>query len=395
MKKYSLFLIALFLGFQVSCQEYPEGTFGNDLKFLKQKTNPIVLEDGVRQIIISPEYQGRILTATSKGKSGSSYGWFRKALILSDSVNQNKSGLGGAGRLWFGPDQGPNTLFFKINPKTGKKEHGAPKDLNELEFKVLKRNESLVSLGEKLHLKNLKNTEFYIDVKRDIKLLKRSLIEKKLGITLNDNLSYVAFKAETSMQNIGEENWSKEKGLICLWELGCMHPSEKTTVVIPLKGKVDEATVYFTPLDSTRIDIKENILYYRADANYLNKIGTLPENSLEYFGSYSPELNLLTIVRYSFNANTMDYVNAHPVSVKDQYRGDVINVFNDGKLGDIGPFGPFYELETSSPAVALKMGESLSHSHETYYFEGSKEDLNPIAVRVLGVNLDVIEKALP
>jgi len=133
-------------------------------------------------------------------------------------------------------------------------------------------------------------------------------------------------------------------------------------------------------------------MYYRADANYFNKIGTLPENTLPYFGSYSPELNRLTVVKFSFNNDT-DYVNSHEKFIENQLGGDVINVFNDGVWGDIGPFGPFYELETSSPAKALKVGESMSHTHETYHFEGSKEDLNRISVDVFGVALETVEKA--
>lgn len=378
----------------ISCAEpVAHNMFKNDLKFLENKINPVVLKKGNQQIIVSPELQGRILVSTSNGLKGQSYGWFNKKLISSDSLFQNISKAGGASRIWFGPDFGENDVFAEMDSITKKVVKKAPKDLNEVPFQILEQSDTSVHLQGRLHLKNIKNFNFHIDVKRKISLLDSKEVERNLNVSFNHNVDFVAFRAETSMENIGEENWNKQEGVISLWELGCMQPTPKTTVVIPLKSNVEEATVYFTPLDSTRIKIQDNILFYRADANYLNKIGTLPKHALPYFGSYSPGLNLLTIVRFRFKGGG-DYVNAHPKG-KNPYGGDVINVFNDGEWEDGGPFGPFYELETSSLAKALKVGESLSHYHETYHFEGSKEKLGVIAEKVLGVSIQEIESALP
>ena len=372
---------------------YKKGTFGDDLSFLRKHLEPIVLKEGKRQIMVSPEFQGRVFTSTSRGLEGDSYGWFNKNIISSDSAKLNMSKVGGASRIWFGPDQGPNTVFVRVDSETNEKVKGAPVDLDEVQFQISKKSNTSVAMGSKMHIENNKGFQFYLDVNRKVELLDFKDVISNLHISLNDKIEFVAFKAETTMTNIGNENWSVEKGLISLWELGCMIPSSKTTVIIPLKGKIEKATIYFTEIDSTRIVIKNNVMYYRADANYFNKIGTLPENTLPYFGSYSPELNRLTVVKFSFNNDT-DYVNSHEKFIENQLRGDVINVFNDGIWGDIGPFGPFYELETSSPAKALKVGESMSHIHETYHFEGSQEDLSRISMDVFGVALETVEKAL-
>lgn len=384
-----LFGFALLL---FGCEQISERpTFATDLDFLSQKIDPIILKDTeARQIIVSAEFQGKIMTSTSKGLEGASYGWFNKGIISSDTVFSNRSKVGSAGRIWFGPDQGPNTIFYKINKRTKAIEHGAPKDLDTLPFKVFKQTKTSVVLGNKLHLQNLKDFHFYIDVKRHIDILSKEYIKNNLKVSLDDNVDFVGFKSETSMRNIGDKDWSKNTGLLSLWDLGCFYPTPNTTVIIPLKGENKKATIYFTSIDSTRIKIKDNTLFYKADANYLNKIGTLPEYTLPYFGSYSPELNLLTIIKFSFQGDS-DYVNAHPENIIEQYRGDVINIFNDGKLGDIGPFGPFYELETSSSAKSLRVGESISHTHETYHFEGSKDALSVISETVLGVNLRGVE----
>jgi len=53
--------------------------------------------------------------------------------------------------------------------------------------------------------------------------------------------------------------------------------------------------------------------------------------------------------------------------------------------------GPFYEIETSSPAAALKPGETLTHVHTTMHFKAKFEVLNIIAHKTLGVDLSEIE----
>ena len=55
--------------------------------------------------------------------------------------------------------------------------------------------------------------------------------------------------------------------------------------------------------------------------------------------------------------------------------------------------GPFYEIETSSPAAALKPGESLTHIQTTIHITGDRKLLNDIAFRSLGVTLEEIDKA--
>jgi len=55
--------------------------------------------------------------------------------------------------------------------------------------------------------------------------------------------------------------------------------------------------------------------------------------------------------------------------------------------------GPFYELETSSPAADLKPGESLSHIQYTLHLTGDTAELNKVSRKVLGVGLEEISKA--
>ena len=75
-----------------------------------------------------------------------------------------------------------------------------------------------------------------------------------------------------------------------------------------------------------------------------------------------PVRDVLTLVQLTLPMDARDYVNSMWEHQKDPYGGDVINAYNDGPPEPgAKPLGPFYELETSSPAAALAPGESLLH----------------------------------
>ena len=79
---------------------------------------------------------------------------------------------------------------------------------------------------------------------------------------------------------------------------------------------------------------------------------------------------------------------------REPYRGDANNSYNDGApTPGAKPLGPFYELESSSPAAALAPGESAEHVHRTLHFVGAPEDLDAIARASLGVGIADITSA--
>jgi hypothetical protein len=137
--------------------------------------------------------------------------------------------------------------------------------------------------------------------------------------------------------------------------------------------------------------VKGSAIFFTADGKYRSKIGLNPFRALGVAGSFDSSRNLLTIVQHDQPEGVTDYVNSMWEIQKEPYSGDVINSYNDGPLEPgAKPMGPFYELETSSPAAALKPGESLSHVHRTYHFTGLYEHLDAIAGQLLGVSLDQI-----
>ena len=80
----------------------------------------------------------------------------------------------------------------------------------------------------------------------------------------------------------------------------------------------------------------------------------------------------------------------------EPFAGDVANSYNDGPPEPgAKPMGPFYELESSSPAAALKPGETIEHVHRTIHILGTDAELNALAKATLGMGLQEINSALP
>lgn len=108
--------------------------------------------------------------------------------------------------------------------------------------------------------------------------------------------------------------------------------------------------------------------------------------------SYDFKNNILTLLLCKLPEGKTDYVNSAWQIQDKPFSGDALNSYNDGPLEDGSQMGPFYELETSSPAAGLKPGESITHSQITIHMTGNKNLLNKAAIKSLGVSLEEIEK---
>jgi hypothetical protein len=81
---------------------------------------------------------------------------------------------------------------------------------------------------------------------------------------------------------------------------------------------------------------------------------------------------------------------------REPYKGDVINSYNDGPPAPgKPPLGPFFELETSSPALKLSPAQHYTHVHRTFHLVGPEQELDRIARATLKVSLDELKKAFP
>ena len=225
-------------------------------------------------------------------------------------------------------------------------------------------------------------------------MLPKQDASKLLGVELTDGLRIVGYETDNQITNTGDDAWKSDTGLLSIWMLGMYNPSPKTTVVIPFKGG-DESSLgpkvndtYFGKVPPEYLKVEEDKLFFRGDGTRRGKIGITPQRSKGIAGSYDAEGKVLNIVTYNVQASPDGFVNSMWELQDEPYAGDVINSYNDGSP-EPGkpPLGPFYELETSSPAAALKPGQTMKHVQRTFHIQGSEEELNPLAERLLGVSL--------
>jgi len=368
-----------------------------NLDFLKKYTDVIELKSGNSALAIAPSWQGRVMTSTSEGPHGFSFGWINRELIASGKALPHINPYGGEERLWLGPEGGQYSIFFKKGDEFTYENWQTPSFLDTIPFKVITVTDSSVVFTYEVEIENYHGTIFKLEIERKVALLKAAQIMKETGIDLSGT-NFVAYRSENRLTNNGSDIWKKESGLLSVWMLGMFNPSPSVTVVIPIRqGNKKELGVqvndnYFGTISGDRLKISGNNIYFRADGKSRGKIGIPPLRATGTLGSYDFENNILTLLICKLPEGVRDYVNSAWQIQDDPYSGDALNSYNDGPLEDGSQMGPFYEIETSSPAAALRPGDNIIHSQVTIHITGDKTLLNQVAVRCLGVSLDEIEK---
>jgi hypothetical protein len=192
----------------------------------------------------------------------------------------------------------------------------------------------------------------------------------------------------------------KETGLLSIWILGQFNPSPATTIVVPIKSGpeaelgVKVTSDYFGSVPAERLVVRDNVVFFSGDGQFRSKIGVNPRRSKGVLGSYDAAGKVLTIVQFTQPENVTDYVNSQWKLQDHPYAGDIANSYNDGPPSPgAKPLGPFYEMESSSPAAALAPGESLTHVQLTMHLTGPEPDLDAVARATLGVSLADIQNA--
>jgi len=389
-------------GCQQRTTEMAVNTFADDLSFLKKHTDVVLLSDssGQRQLVVAPKYQGRVMTSTAGGPTGLSYGWINREHIASGKLVEHINVFGGEDRFWIGPEGGQFSIFFKKGVPFDLEHWYTPAPIDTEPFELVSASRSQAVLKKDMVLENYSGTVFHLRVDRTVRLLEEDQALAVLGLKPTDSVKIVAFESDNRMTNTGDKPWTKDTGLLSIWILGMFNPSPQTTVVIPFNpGPVDKLgpvvnDAYFGKVPPDRLVVKDRVLFFRGDGQYRSKIGLSPQRAKPVLGSYDALNKVLTIVQYNKPADVTDYVNSMWELQDEPYKGDVVNSYNDGPAEPgAKPLGPFYELETSSPAAALKPGQTIQHIHRTIHLQGPEQDLDPIARALLGVSLDQIKSA--
>lgn len=379
-------------------QEYSKGTFGYDLKFLKQYHKDLVLlgdDSSSAQLIVIPAYQGRVMTSTTGGNKELSFGWINHELIASGKLAEHMNAFGGEDRFWLGPEGGQFSIYFKKDVEFKFDNWQVPKEIDTESFNLISSTKSEAKFEKEIHLENYSGTKFDLMVNRTIRLLNKSVIDSSLGMAVPEGVQSVAFESDNTVTNKGTKEWNKKTGMLSIWILSMLNASEKTTVAVPYKqgdsarlGKI-VTDDYFGKVPTDRLKVINGLILLKADANYRSKIGVSPSRALPCLASYDAVNNVLTITQFTLPAGATDYVNSLWKLQDNPFAGDAVNSYNDGPV-DGKQMGKFYEMESSSPAAALAPGKTIQHIHRTIHLKGSKEDLDKISMKLVGVRVDTI-----
>lgn len=380
--------------------KYEKGTFGYDAGFLSKHQDVITLksDNGKARLLVCPEYQGRVMTSTADGNDGMSFGWINYDLIASGKLQQHINPFGGEDRFWIGPEGGQFSVFFKPGTKFVLDDWYTPGDVDTVAYNLVESDKRHVVFTHNAHMQNYSGNHFYFRMDRRIELLTDKEISEIIGIVPGTGINAVGYQSVNKITNTGEGAWTHETGAISIWMLGMFTPSPAATIVVPYKTG-DESELgpivndkYFGAIPEDRLKIKEGVIFLKADGKNRGKIGLRPSRALPYAGSYDEDNQALTIVHFTIPQGVTEYVNSMWEIQDDPFGGDLVNAYNDGPVNGKA-LGPFYELESSSPAAFLKPGESMEHVHVTMHFTGQKKDLDAISQAVLGVALDEIAGA--
>ena len=383
--------------------------FGEDVEFLRKHTDVVVLKNGERQVAVVPQYQGRVMTSTTAAEGGPSFGWLNYKVIERGLLSEEEAKgsleahiyvFGGEERFWLGPEGGQFGIFFKPGDPFEFSVWKTPAALDTEPYCVVSQAKDSIAFSHDFQLMNHSGTRFSVGVERTVRLLGDNTLSDVFGGHVPGGVRYVAYESDNLIRNKGEEPWTEKSGMLSIWLLGMYKPSPGTTVVIPFKeGKEVELgpvvnDSYFGKVPPDYIKVSDSAVFFKGDGTRRGKIGIGPARSKGIAGSYNSDDRVLTLVTYNMPKKNGGYVNSMWEFQDEPFGGDAINAYNDGSPGPgLDPLGPFYELETSSPAAALKPGESIRHIQRTIHIEGPEQELDVIARNTLGVALSVIEGA--
>jgi hypothetical protein len=377
-------------------------SFDSDVAFLRQHTIVVVLGDpaGTAKVVVAPDYQGRVMTSTTGGADAPSFGWIGRAAVSAGKRQPHMNVFGGEDRFWLGPEGGQFALYFKKGDPFDLDHWQVPEAFDWGAWDIVNQSPTSARFHKRMTLTNYSGASFDIDVERTVRLIGQQEAISALGATAGGGIQMVAFESSNTIMNAGRQPWNQKTGAVSIWILGQLNPSPDTTIVVPISpGPAATLGIpvkddYFGKVPADRLKVKEAAVFFRGDGQFRSKIGVPPRRALPIAGSYDAANHVLTIVTFTRPADARQYVNSMWAIQREPYGGDVINSYNDGPPAPgKPPLGPFYELETSSPALALGPGQHYTHVHRTVHLTGPEAELDTIARAALKTGLGEIKAA--
>ena len=394
-----------------SAQTPPAGSFADDASFIASHVDTITLKDGDARVAVVPAYQGRVMTSSFAGDAGPSLGWINRKVIEGGILAPEQARgkleahihiFGGEERYWLGPEGGQFAIYFQPGSKFDFEVWKTPAPIDTDAWSVNETTATSASFEHAFELQNWSGTRFLCKADRKVSLVPRTDVAAQLGVDLPDTVRLVAYETDNRLTNRGTNTWTKTGGMLSIWMLGMYKHSEATTVVIPfVKGDAAELgpvvnDEYFGKVPAERLVVRDGVMFFSGDGKLRAKIGLPPGRSKGIAGSYASDSGVLTLLTYNQPEGAKEYVNSMWALQKDPFSGDAVNAYNDGSPAPgAPPLGPFYELESSSPAAALAPGRTVRHVQRTIHLTGPEPVLDAIARKWLGAGLNEIKTALP
>ncbi|MFT3933023.1 MAG: hypothetical protein QM726_05345 [Chitinophagaceae bacterium] len=375
-----------------------KGSYAYDAQFLKKHTSGVYeLEspDSLSKVLLSAQYQGRVMSSTAMGDSGTSFGWLNYDLVAAAEKKKQFNPVGGEERFWMGPEGGQYSIYFKQKDSFNIAHWQVPSFIDIDSYKVLQSDRSSATFAADASITNYSGTNFNLHIERKINLLAKEALQNTLQAAIPAGLHFTGFETINNITNTGNADWTKEKGLLSVWLLGMFTPGPQTKIIIPFHGGADAkshiTSDYFGPVPQERLHITDSALFFTCDGKYRSKIGLSPLIAKPIAAAFDFEKNVLTIVIPQVEKSG-DYVNSKWELQKEPYKGDVINAYNDGPLADGSQLGPFFEIESSSTALQLKKSATAVYKQTTCHFQGDYAALQQLAKQLLGVDLETVKK---
>ena len=372
--------------------------FDADAALVQKRFPTVVIADPATgaKVLVAPALQGRVLTSAPGGPDAPSCGWINHELLASGKLQPHINAYGGEDRLWLGPEGGQYGLYFAPGVPYDFAHWQTPALLDTEPFDVMTQGPDTVVLRKDAEVVNHAGTKFQVRIDRTVRLLGAAEIWHDLNAAPRQDVQAVGYQSDNALTNRGPAAWTKSAGLLSIWILGQFNASPHTMVLIPYRqgpetelGPVVESD-YFGTVPADRLQVGDGMIRFRVDGHFRSKLGLNPRRAMPIMAGYDAANHLLTFVQSSPPEPAADYVNSLWKEQEHPYAGSAVNSYNDGPNDTGKQLGNFYEMETSSPAVALAPQQTVQHFQRTIHLHGSADALAAVAHEVLGADLNAL-----
>ena len=310
--------------------------------------------------------------------------------------------FGGEDRFWLGPEGGQFSLYFKKGDPFDLAHWQVPEGFDWGAWDVASQSPTAVQFRKRLSLRNYAGTPFEIDVDRTVRLLdRRRDRDAPRDCTRRQRVRSVAFESSNTVTNAGSARMAAGVGAGVdrgFW--GCS--TRRRRPPSPSLRQGPEATL---GPDRQRRLLRQGpgrSPGRQAAGDLLPRRWAVPQQDRPLAGPGAAGRRQLRRGRSRADARAVHAAGRRrPLrqldvgdSAGSRTRATSSTATTTARRPRAQPpLGPFYELETSSPALSLAPGERYTHVHRTFHLAGPEADLDAVARATLKIPLAEIAGA--